>query len=304
MNFSESESKISLNGRDRRQIDQYIMSNMSIIQSFKNSSSNSRDNYPIPPRLLKLEDIRLPIASEDTIQRYYEVKEQLEHQYQYSRSADRPVHVQQNRPQNITPFLSWPEHFHRKKPISAHYNDAITPWEGSEYMITLLKSLADKLLMKYSFQAMRGYWSLKKVSKDAAMQKYNTKVYDVVSKIFGAWKRYWCDELQRRLSSARGARHEVTVMLQKGLRRWRESTFLLNQSRKLEMLIIERYQRNLLNNALSTLKILCARHNRWKKILCRALKWKQPQPLRDKHDIPEDILIFQVNISIFSLLLV
>jgi PHD/YefM family antitoxin component YafN of YafNO toxin-antitoxin module len=251
MYFSESESdgslRLGLRGNERKDVEDYIHSTRQMIRAFKQSSHKEISVVAPPPAAVLLseeekeeeKELIKGLSQEEILERYNQIKEQLLFQSQYlSTAKDRTRRDNGLLPQS---YLSWPEHFHRQRK-HLKQPDPLTPWEGSQYMWTLLTSLADKLLLKYSFQSLRQSSQALRRGKRSADLLYARRCGELVSLVFSAWREQCQTLLHLRLITARGHRCGVALLMRRGYRRWKEFLSWKRRYLKLDHLVRERWR--------------------------------------------------------------
>jgi hypothetical protein len=284
MNFSEeSESEVSFRGKSRKDIETYIDSTLGILRSFHQPSStqNSIDlsvnSSPLPHSYQRIlsQDLQKPLPLHDIFVRYQEIKQQLAQQFHYISCRDRNLLKAGagsgiDKRVQVTHYLSWPEHFHRHKNLVSHRLEPITPWEGSQYLITLLSSLADKLLLKYSFQFLQSWARYLRKSIRSAEDSYQKKCSELLQRIFVAWKEQWVLHLTNRVLTAKAYRCHVISLLKRGYQQWKSFVFIRLKDQKLLSLIAQRHRNRSLQCGLSSLKRTPERHWRRMRSINRA----------------------------------
>ena len=86
--------------------------------------------------------------------------------------------------------ISVPQHFTRRD-RQRHLSSGVTPWEGSQYMLSLLISLSKKLLQKYCFLTLRDQYVMIRTKRDIASLMFSNKCKALLGNIFCAWKLSW-----------------------------------------------------------------------------------------------------------------
>ena len=280
MNFSseESEGERSFRGMGRQDIETYIQSTLVILRSFQESAQHvqnpsSCSPVPLPHSFERIisQDIQKPLPLHDIFVRYQEIKQQLSHQHRYlvCSTSQLPKGAVIDKRVQVTHYLSWPEHFHRRKLIPNRL-EPVTPWEGSQYLLTLLSSLADKLLLKYCFQYLHSLTRYLRRSTERADESYEKKCFELLQRIFVAWKGQWRHLLTNRVLHAKGYRCHVSSLLRRGYRTWRAFVLIRVKYQKLCSLVTHRHRNKCFRWGLSSLRRIPERDKRRMRLINRS----------------------------------
>lgn len=95
-------------------------------------------------------------------------------------------------PTNNVNNLSYQEHFRRKKSSPQSASDMYDPWNGSQYLITLLTSLKMKLYIKFYFTALKKYCFISRscclIVDLCRLANNHLLKYDCFHKLIKYWK--------------------------------------------------------------------------------------------------------------------
>ena len=86
--------------------------------------------------------------------------------------------------------ISVPQHFSRKL-SQRQKSEGVTAWDGSQYMLSLLFSLRDKLLVKFCFLFLQDRSKLWIKKKEVAEKMYESKCQMLVNESFAGLKVSW-----------------------------------------------------------------------------------------------------------------
>jgi hypothetical protein len=86
--------------------------------------------------------------------------------------------------------ISVPQHFSEKQ-SRRQKSQGITAWDGSQYMLSLLFSLGDKLLVKFCFLFLQERAQLWTKKKEIAQRMFESKCHMLVTESFAGLKVSW-----------------------------------------------------------------------------------------------------------------
>lgn len=161
----------------------------------------------------------------DLLSRYKEVTEQLLLQRKVLCRGDDESSADESK---VSRYISYPEHF-RRKYISKVQEREIMPWEGSRYIVTLLTSLADKLLLKYCFVCMKSTWmdNKRRLAVVADVEKCRSDW--LIQMAFSALKLEYTVARYERLSLAKAIGFWAKCGLVSSLNRWANRVTLVRK---------------------------------------------------------------------------
>jgi hypothetical protein len=118
--------------------------------------------------------------------------------------------------------ISVPQHFSAKQ-SRRQKSEGVTAWDGSQYMLSLLFSLLNKLLLKYCFIFIRDRAHLWHKKKIVASKMFDAKCRMLVTECFAGLKVSWLQHRHDQTAKARGRRHYTSHTHRTLILRWRHN---------------------------------------------------------------------------------
>lgn len=184
-------------------------------------------------------------------QRYIEVKEQLAIQrkllgHDSGSSADE---------RKVPKFISFPEHFGRRD-VTRTRERGVFPWEGSDYIISLLSSLSEKLLLKYCFLQIKSRARQSKLLVAAVAEGVQLRSESLLRTAFYAFKLQFLHSLHDHLSQAKAIGFRTKSSLTSSITLWTSRVQLVRKHSVMAEIVREWREVNAVRACLRALRSL------------------------------------------------
>ena len=228
----------------------------------------------------------------DVLQRYREVNTQLVLQRHIMKSGGGELTMDDS---GVSRYISFPEHFCRRDAMNAR-SEGLVPWEGSRYIISLLASLADKLLMKYCFLHLKDTARNSKLRIAFVDNIFGQHIYSIMRVAFSALKLEYVCSLHERLSQAKSIAFWGKTRLHTAVCQWKRRMESCHKYASLQDLVCQWGEVRGLRGALCA---FLSRTSRARRILRRIqrnlLTWRQHVAAQLKSLSRESFLIGHRN---------